>query len=237
MTAHPTSSATRSASFRRAVAAIGLVAAAVTSLGWTLLAPPFPDGFEERLAAIDEGGATATASAVLFSVSQLFMLVAVLAIAHLARRGAPVLSAVGAGLGILGVLGHAVFGGVSLMTVAMAADVESRGIHAALVEDFESSPMMVFAAAGLLGTVLGVLVLAIALFRSRAVPRWIPSLLVAFLVVEFVGTGLSDQATYASGLCLLLAFGGLAAHVLRTPASDWDLPPVAPTGQPAPVPA
>jgi len=211
------------ATFRRTAAAIGLAGAVITSTAWTLLEPPFPADYGERLAAIDAGGAGATASAVLFAVSQVFMLAAVLGIAHLIRNRAPLLSNLGATLSVIGVLGHAVFAGSMLMTVTMAADAAHRELYAGLIEDFESSPMMIFAACGLLGTVLGLLLLSIGLFRSRVVPRWIPALLWAFLVIEFVGTALSDFATYAAVLSLAIAFGALALHVWQTPRDDWEV--------------
>jgi len=209
------------ATFHRATAGLGLVTAAITSVLWTVLAPPFPPGYVERLAAIDEAGASATVSAFLFTASQLPMLAAVLGIAHLIRRGAPILSNLGGAFAVIGTLGHAVFGGVSLVTLAMAADVDNRVVYAGLVEDVESSPVMVFAAAGLVGTVLGLLLLSVGLWRARAVPRWVPVLVWLFLVVEFVGTALSDYATYVSGVCLLVVFGALAQHVWRTPATAW----------------
>lgn len=211
------------ATFRRTAVSVSLIAAVLTSAAWTLTLPPFPDGSTERLAAIDEAGTSATVSAVFFTVSQLFMLGAVLGIAHLIRRGSPVLSNLGGAVAVMGTLGHAIFGGTNLITLSMARDTANREIHAALLEDFESSPMMTFAAVGLLGTVIGLLLLSIGMFRSRAVPRWIPVLIWAFLVVEFVGTALSDYATYASIIALAIAFGALARQVWQSPRRDWAL--------------
>ncbi len=213
-----------SANFQRVTAALGLVAAAALSVLWTVLSPPFPSGYAERLAAIEDSGTSATVSAFAFTASQLPMLAAVLGIAHLIRRGAPVLANAGGALAVIGVFGHSVFGGVSLTTVQMANDAGNRSVHAALLENLESSPVMVFAVAGLLGTVLGLLVLSIGLWRSGAVPRWIPALTWLFLVVEFVGTSMSDYATYVSGVCLVLVFGARARHIWQTPRATWDAP-------------
>jgi hypothetical protein len=202
--------------FHRVGVAGCLLLAGVLSVVWTELQPPFPDGSAARLAAIDEAGTSAAVSAAVFVVSQLPMLVAVLGIAQLARRGAPVLSRVGAVLAVIGVFGHTVFGGMNLVTVLMAGDAGNRALYAGLLDQVESSPVMAFAAAGLLGTVLGFVVLGAALWRSRAVPRWVPGLLWAFVVVEFVGTGLSSYATYVSGVCFLIAFGALARYVWQS---------------------
>lgn len=208
--------------FRRTAATIGLVGAVVTSAVWTLLEPAFPSDQVDRLAAIDEGGTGAAVSAAFFPLSQAFMLAAVLGIGHLLRHGAPRLSNVGTSIAVLGVLGHCVIGGSMLMSVTMAADEANREVYADLLGDFESSPMMSFAAVGLLGTVLGLLLLSIGLWRARVTPRWVPAVLWLFLVVEFVGSALSDYATYASLVCFGIAFGTLALHVQRTPLSDWE---------------
>ncbi len=210
------------ATFRRTAVVVGLTGAVVTSTVWSVLEPAFPAEVTDRLAAIEDGGTGAAVSAAAFAVTQLFMLAAVLGIAHLIRHGSPVLSNLGGALAVVGVIGHAVFSGSALMMLTMAGDPANREVYARLVEDFESSPMMAFAAAGLLGTVFGILLLSIGLWRSRAVPRWIPAMLWAFLVIEFVGSNLSDHATYAALLCLALAFGGLALEVARTPRSDWE---------------
>ncbi len=209
--------------FRRTAAAIGLAGAVVTSAVWTLLEPAFPSDMEERLAAIDEGGNGAAVSAAFFPLSQAFMLAAVLGIGHLLRHGAPRLSNLGTSLAVLGVLGHCVFAGSMLMTVTMAADEANHELYADLVGDFESSPMIAFAAVGLLGTVLGLLLLSIGLWRARVTPRWVPVVLWLFLIVEFVGSALSEYATYASLVCLGIAFGALALQVWRSPRSDWQV--------------
>ncbi len=204
--------------FRRTAAATGLVVAAVLSVAWVVLQPPFPASYEARLAAIDDAGTSAAVSAALFAGSQLPMLAAVLGIAHLLRAGAPVLSNIGGLLAVVGCFGHAVFGGVALVSVVMSGDVARRSDYATLLEQVESSPIMVFAVLGFVGTVLGLLLLAAGLWRAQVAPRWVPGLIVAFLVVEFAGSGLSDYASYVSGSLLLVAFVALA----RTALANWD---------------
>ena len=220
--------------FRRTAGAVGLVGAVIASGVWTLLEPAFPADYAERLASIDAGGTSTAVSAAAFPLSQVFMLAAVLAIAHLVRHRSPVMSNLGASLSVIGVIGHAVIGGSMLMSVTMAADPDNREAYAAVLEDFESSPFMLFAAAGLIGTVLGLLLLSIGLWRSRATARWVPATLWAFLVIEFVGQALSDYATYAALVCLALAFGELARVVWTSPRLDWEVASVVTDGSDAP---
>lgn len=191
-----------------------LVVAAVGSVVWVTLEPAFPNGYDARLAAIDEAGAAGAASAFLFTATQLPWLVAVVGIAWLAHRGSPRFAAAGGTLAVLGAFGHAVFGGAMVVGVLMAREAADRAVMADLLESMESTALLIpFMAAGLLGTVLGTLLLGVALWRSRVVARWVPLVLWAFLVVEFVGSSLSEYATYVSALCLLLSFGALAHRV------------------------
>jgi hypothetical protein len=64
-----------------------------------------------------------------------------------------------------------------------------------LWEQFESSPVMLFAIVGFGGTVLMLVLLSTGLFRSAIVSRWVPVpvpvLVWSFLVLEFAGSNLT----------------------------------------------
>ncbi len=213
---------------RRDLAAAALVTTAVLSAVSAATSPEFPAGYAERLAAIDAIGGRAWVSAGAFTLAQLPFLVAVLGLGHLLRHAAPRLSLVGVCLASVGAFGHAVFSGVSMVSVVMAQDAASRADQARLLEDVESSPVMVFAALGLLGTVLGLVVLAVAIWRTGTAPRWVPALVVAFILVEFVGSNLTSWAAQVAAVLYLVAFTALARVVHAMPAQAWDAPVVAP---------
>lgn len=223
--------------FRRTAAAVALVITALLSFVSTVLAPPFPGSAIAQLAEIDKAGASATISAFTFALAQLPFIVGVLGIGHLLRDRAPLLSNVGTTLAVIGGFGHSVFGGVSMVQLEMAADAPNRAVHARVLEQLESGPTVAFMAMGLLGTVLGILLLSIGLFRGHVVPRWVPVALWAFLVVEFVGSNFSEWASPASGLLYVVSFTAIAATIWRSPASAWvttpasELSPVASTGK------
>jgi hypothetical protein len=172
----------------------------------------------DQLAALGDSPLAAL-SAVAFLVSQLPILVAVLAIGRLLLPRAPRLSAWGTALGVLGCFGHTVFGGTSLVYLTMAHDEQHRQVYADLMTRIQSSPVMLFSVAGLVGTVVGLLLLGIGLFRTRTGPVWVGPAIWAFLVVEFVGSSISASASYASVLLLGAAFFALAAEVGR-PADE-----------------
>jgi len=164
----------------------------------------------------------ATVSAVCFLLSQLPLLVAILAVGRLLQERAPRLSTWGTALGVVGCFGHTVFGGTSLVYVMMANDAQHRGVYADLLTRIQSSPIMLFSVAGLAGTVLGFLLLGIGLFRTRTGPVWVGPALWAFLVVEFAGSSISRYASYLSVLLLGAAFLALAGQLDHTSAREVE---------------
>jgi hypothetical protein len=201
---------------RRLAAVLSLLLAPVLALVFVALSPPFPDDPAERLAGFADGPLPAV-SAVAFLVMQLPMLVAFLAIGRLLLPGAPRLSAWGTALAVLGCFGHIVFGGLSMAYLVMAHDEANREVYAGLFADIEGSPVMILAAAGLLGTVLGELLLSIGLFRTRTGPVWVGPAIWAFLVLEFFVSSLTPLASYLAVLLTGAAFWALA-HEIRVRA-------------------
>jgi hypothetical protein len=209
------------ARLRRDLAAAALVTTSLLALLSVALQPDFPTEHAARLAALDAAGPRGVVSAVAFLLQQLPFTVAVLGLGHLMRRQAPRLSSLGVLLGALGAFGHTVFGGLSMVYLLMSTDVAHRREYAALYARIEASPVMIFAVLGLAGTVLGVLLLAVAMFRTGVVARWVPGLLVAFLVLEFAGSGISTYTSSVAGACFVISFCALAARVHRMPVAAW----------------
>lgn len=197
----------------RILTAVCLVATATLSATWTLLSPEFSADGEETLRAIADGGGAAKASVLGFAVSQLPFLIGVVGLSAWLYPASRKLAVIGGTLAVLGGFGHAVFSGAALTQALMAEDPSAYG---QLAEDIQSfSPLIPFMAAGLLGTVLGLVLLGAAHFRSKAAPRWIGPALWAFVLVEFVGTNFSEWAMYLAGLLYLAAFTALAAAITK----------------------
>ena len=193
------------------VATVGLTAASVA------LMPDLPDTNAGLLQTLADAPAQAAAAAACFALSQLFLIGAVLAIGDIARAGAPRLIGAGMVLTIIGAFGHSVFGGLRLALFGMLDD-SARAQYTAALDRTYDSPVMLFAAMGLLGTLFGLLLLAIGLLRSGAVAPWIPACLIGFLVMEFVGTNLTTWASLAAVALYAAALLGIAATVTRTRA-------------------
>jgi hypothetical protein len=201
-----------------------LVTTALLSVVSLMTMPDWPDGFEDLLATINDNPTTSQISAVTFTLSQLPFLVAVVAIGGLVVPRRRILGSLGVALAVIGGFGHSVYGGVAMTQQVMAEDTANHGVHADLLTDLESSPLVLFMAMGLIGTVLGLLLLALGLWRSHATPAWIPAAIGLFLVTEFVGSAITDWAAYASSVLYLAAFTGLAVTIWQRPAVDTSPP-------------
>jgi len=199
----------------RLFAATCLVVTALLSAISVLSQPEFNADPGERLAGIDAAGAFGIVSLLAFVLAQLPFMVAAVVIAVMARDRSPRLAIAGGAFAVIGGFGHAVFGGIGLAYLAMSSDAGNRETFADVVTEVESGLAVIFMAAGLLGTVIGLVLLGIALFRSRVVPRWIPVALWLFIFTEFVLTSISDWASPASALLYVVAFTGIAVQLVR----------------------
>jgi hypothetical protein len=211
------------ASYRRAAAAICLVLAGVLSGTFVLLAaaPGWDSDQVERLQAVADAGTSSTVSFLAFVAYQLPWMVGLVGVARLVRGRAPVLAHLAAALVTAGAFGYAVYGGAQLMIPAMTTADADLEVFAQLRTDAEplTGP---FAAVGMAGAVLGLLLLSIALWRTRVGPRWIPVMLWGFLAVEFIGTSISPTvAPFASTALLLAGLTSLAVVVWRSPVAAW----------------
>ena len=222
------------ASYRRAAAATSLVIAGVSAATFMVLAaaPGWGSDDVERLQAVAGARRAATVSFVAFVVYQLPLMIGLLGVAHLMRGRAPLLASLGGTLAAVGAFGYAVYGGSQLVIPAMAADPAHLEVYAQLRSDAETLTVP-FAALGMVGSVLGLLVLSIALWRTRVGPRWVPVTVWAFLAVEFVGTSLSPSAARLSAALLLVALTGLAVTVRRSPVTHWSSGADSPVDRPA----
>lgn len=211
----------KTARYVRTVAAVSLVLNAVLSVVAIALMPAFAESTADYLATIDGAGSAATVSAGAFVIAQLPFIIGVLGIAHLSGTRAPIIAMIAGTIGVIGGFGHAAFAGTQLVQVAMAADTANHGVYAALLDGGMPLPLMILMMCGTAGTVLGMLLLGVALLRAKVGPRWAPYAIWVWILVEFVGSGFTEWATLASGLLYLGTLGALAVTVWRSPLAVW----------------
>lgn len=211
------------ATFRRTVAGGGLVLTAVLMAVAMGTDVPFSGDGVEVLTAMDDAAGRAWLSAMSYLFAQLAMIAAALGVAHLLRERTPLLSNLGGTLAVLGAFGHTVHGGGVLLTIQMSRAASDREAHAAVLDDFAASPAGIFSAMGLIGTVLGLVLLSVGLWRAKVGPRWVAPALGAFIVLEFVGAEVSPILGAAAAALYLACFIALALTIWRSPARQWQV--------------
>lgn len=220
------------ASYRRTAAAGGLVAGAVLMVVAMGTDVPFSGDSESVLAEMDAAGWRAWLSAMTYTLAQLALIAGLLGVAHLLREATPRLSNLGGTLAVLGAFGHTVHAGGVLLIVSMAQGDADRAALATALDEYMASPAGIFSAMGLLGTVLGLLLLTMGLWRSGVGPQWVPAALAAFLVVEFLGSLLTPWAGAAGSALYLAAFAALAVTIWRSPLGAWQVRTPVTEGEP-----
>ncbi|PUB26313.1 hypothetical protein C8K30_106402 [Promicromonospora sp. AC04] len=149
---------------------------------------------------------------------------ATIAVAWVARRGAPRLTAVGAAVALSGFLvGIALLGGVetpALVTVQHDLDVTSM---AALDDALHQEPLLgVASLMFVVGIVFGLGLLGVALQRGRYVPAWVG---IAVLVGGVTHPFIPHHVGQGIGLLVAAAgFTGVGVALLRMTNDEFDLP-------------
>jgi hypothetical protein len=150
---------------------------------------------------------------------------ATIALAWVARRGAPRLTTAGAVIALTGFLvGIPLLGGVvtpALVTVQHDLDFTSM---AALDDALRHEPMLGIASLlFIVGIVFGLGLLGGALKRSRAVPAWVG---LAVMIGGATHPFIPDHVGQGIGLFVAAAgFAGVSVALLRMSNDEFDLPP------------
>lgn len=161
-------------------------------------------------------------------VGILTLVPAVLAVGRLTRRRTPRLTAAAL---LLAVPGYLVLTWLIAGDLLLWAGAELAADPAVVAQLLSTAHLTTEVAGGVfvLGHVVGTVLLGVALWRSRRVPRWVAVAAVACQPLHFVAAVLVQSPSLdlvAWGLNAV-AFGGVAVGVLRLPDEEWDLPPEA----------
>jgi hypothetical protein len=154
---------------------------------------------------------------------------ATVAAAWVARRGAPRLTTVAAAIALPGFLAGIALLGVetpALLTVQHGLDVNTM---AKLSDTLENDPLLQVASLlFIVGVVIGLGLLGIAMWRSRAAAAWTG---IALAIGGFTHPFLPGHTAQGIGLLVACAgFAGASVALLRMHNDEFDLPPVRPVG-------
>lgn len=209
--------------FRRTVAGLCLIAAPLVA-GLALLVHP-GEGEAGLVGSIAENPGRTEAASLLIILSSVLFVPALMGILNLVRDRGVTLVHLGVGLMLIGVIGHAVWTTFQIVMVALVQSDINQSQLAAAVEGEGPIPVglmigLVMFMAGFFG---GILVLAVGLWRSRAVARWIPMLLLLSFFTDFMPGGKIGPLLGAA--VAVVCFGAIGLKLLAMSDADWERGP------------
>jgi hypothetical protein len=170
---------------RRALLALAVAAAPLLQLAGMLPHPVMPEDAAQALAVVAEDPGGWFRIHVIAAASAAMSIVAVLALAGLARRRGRGLATTGAVLAVLGGGALAIAFGAEAQLWSLAADPSlDRAAMTELVALEHDSPGLALLMAGIPLAGIGSLLVMAGLLRSGAVPRWQPGLVVVGLLAS-----------------------------------------------------
>lgn len=212
----------------RIVAGLALIAAGLLNgLPQAVIAAVTGDiGFDEQIAWGAEHATAHTLEQSALVLSSLVMPIGLLGLAHVCRFRAPVLTAVATPLVLWGMWGFANVLAMGYVSGTVAPSVLSVDDAVALNDGLVDHPGVVATALvpHLIGSFLGLVLLGVAAWRARAVPRTAVVLMIAFLVWDFLLPPLGPVDPH---VLLVVAWVWMGVHLLRMADAAWRGAPAA----------
>jgi hypothetical protein len=224
--------------FGRTLTGLTLIAGPLLYLLGQIVSPDVDDDNKvKELANVAAHKGSYLTGALLFFVGALVTIASMIGVIHLFRSRRVSLGQVAATLVLIG--NTAIVGFYAFSTVEYEMVNQSgldRTEMAKLLDKADGSASgAAFFILFLVGIVLGLLLLALAMWRRKVAPPWAAAAIVATAVVGFLGN--SKALGIASFALLLVGFGGLALRVLGMSDEEWDAPRDAAAPAPPPAPA
>ena len=212
--------------FRRTLAGLALIAAPLVDLAAAILYPRMPGDPNGDFTVIAADPQRYLLASMLHILAGVLLVPAILGLMHLLRDRAVVLGHSGGGLALLGVLGRIAFTSHGLIQLPAATypnrtEMLRFGEHA-----MSSPPFLIFLLTFLAGMYLGLMLLAIAVWRARVAPWWIAACFVLALVMDQFGpAGISFILV---NVLLTIGFGFIGLKVLWMSDGEWEQLPAPP---------
>jgi uncharacterized membrane protein len=213
--------------FRKTVAGICMVLAPALFLAAAIVSPSSDNDAGAILAATAEHQDRFYISTVLAIAGAVLLLPALLGLMHMLREKQVALGHVGGGLSLLGNLAFMLFFGVSLMQWQMVRGGADTGEMTALLDRFmNTTGSAVFFFLSLAFTI-GMVVLAVGLYRARAVHWSTAGALAIGAVVLQVAFFVGNTAGWyiVASAILLVGFATVGRMVLLETDEEWEHTP------------
>ena len=220
----PTVGDATASTLRRMLIGIALVAQPIAGLAEHALDPKAGPDRAAQLAAIAATPDQRLLGTLVGLLALVLFVPVVLGLVHLSRARAPLLSLVGGALALAGALGSAALHGVELVELEMIrAGVDLGQVAAVTGQVEESAGGLVTLLLFLVGMLVGTLVLAVALWRARTVPRLAVLLIAAFLLLDAAGAIAEHKPTnLLAHTLLLIGSGWIGLRVLGMSNEHWE---------------
>lgn len=191
------------------VSASALVVGALSLVFGSLLNPT--EGGQstvQTLRVVEDGSGRWLAMAVMFFFASLALTLGLPVFLTLLERRGRRLGLVGIGVFTLGVVGTS---GYAVLMVFIRAMVEAHALKPKPLEAAANDTGLVwFLYVWIAGFYGGVLLIAIALWMARTTPRWVPILMIVFVVMLPIAGQLGHVGGAVQSLALAIAFTGVA---------------------------
>lgn len=215
------------ANFRRSLAAIGLILGPLALLAATIVEPDTADEGAAYLADVAENAGRVEATTILYLIGFTALLAGVIGIVHVIRERGVVLAHIA---GVLAAVGLVFFVGLvttSLYDLSLAENASRAEAVKAYdgVEDYATAYVVL--APALLGTMIGSILLAVAAWRARFAPVWVPVVIFVGFLGIMAGEG-SKAINIVANLLLLAGFGFMGLKLFGMTDDEWERPETAP---------
>lgn len=211
--------------FRRLVAGSCLIIAPVVLLVGALIHPQGKEAAAAHLVVVAENPDRYSLAHALLLLGLALFLPVVLALMHLLRERGTTFGHLGAGLAMLGLFGATAVVAVDGVAVSqMGQPGGNIQEMAALLDRIKESPGLrgVAIVAGV-GLMLGMVLLAYGLLRTRAVQPWMAAGVAAGAITFFVGVVTDNRIIFAVAFAIyLIVLGPVGWRVLHESDDDWS---------------
>jgi hypothetical protein len=162
----------------------------------------------ETLRVVDENSARWLAMAVMYFFASVALMLGLPSVLTLFVRKGRKLGLTALAVFTIGAIGTA---GYAMLMVFFRALVVAGAVRGSALDEVTSEKGLAFFLQGwIIGFYGGIFLLAVALFVAGAVPRWVPALLVVFVVMLPFASALGRVGQAAQVLALAVAFTGIA---------------------------
>ncbi len=205
--------------FRRTFMGLCLIAAPLVGLIGALVLPKFGDNIPAELTWVSQHPGHWLLGTYLTLVSFVLLVPATLGLLHLLRERAVVLGHLGGGLFLLGNFFHLVIVGFALTEIPLAVSGMPQSQLLTMMDQMFGHPAFLLLLPPFFGFHLGLLMLAVAVWRAKMTPLWMALLILAAPLMIFIAPDSYNNELLTG--CLLISFGWIGLKVLRMSDTEW----------------